>query len=551
MGDELSALSIGDETRISVERPTLRQKNKTATTKTNETTISPQPICYLVQGEQTQGTLIEHYSETLLPNTTTTNILAYWSTLPGSTVPKFKFTKNFGKSEICNATQGDLRGKRAYYSGICQWLRSAKTFNGTFTFVNHVAGWECDVYLYFNCAHDGVQTALVRDGEAFPVYLADGVAIVPRGSDFIHYDPRFQCNIDKWLSEGSKLGFATKLEVRAGCALPKNNNSSSHRAIGDAARPTGGASYNEMSKNYARGKERSEMNRVQAYERRVAEGQAREEAERQAAKFASEQASKEMKCLEERERARVEKERLDHLEIVSSGKKIAKEDVSRSKSSVSSSNASEDVQPNNKIETVEHEENVSSGKSGRQSADSGCDGDAREGMQATNKTGTVEHKSRMQVGMPVYIRDPHYSWLPASVESEEDDKKRVKVRVRLPFNWEDHTITPQGRGVDNMKLERLVKLSDYTNDELPLQNLERDGVTAMGKNDMADLPNLHEAAILYNLKARHSEGNPYTRVGDIMVAMNPFQVRFCCSVLSLRCLLQSANVQLHVLGPAL
>eukprot|EP00581_Thalassiosira_minuscula_P009908 CAMPEP_0183708778 /NCGR_PEP_ID=MMETSP0737-20130205/4981_1 /TAXON_ID=385413 /ORGANISM="Thalassiosira miniscula, Strain CCMP1093" /LENGTH=1321 /DNA_ID=CAMNT_0025936715 /DNA_START=22 /DNA_END=3987 /DNA_ORIENTATION=- len=73
-----------------------------------------------------------------------------------------------------------------------------------------------------------------------------------------------------------------------------------------------------------------------------------------------------------------------------------------------------------------------------------------------------------------------------------------------------------------MKMERVVKLSDYKNDELPLQNLEKDGVTAVGKNDIADLENLHEAAILYNLKRRHADSQPYTRVGDILVAVNPF-----------------------------
>eukprot|EP00957_Ditylum_brightwellii_P187891 14306152-Ditylum_brightwellii.AAC.1 len=45
----------------------------------------------------------------------------------------------------------------------------------------------------------------------------------------------------------------------------------------------------------------------------------------------------------------------------------------------------------------------------------------------------------------------------------------------------------------------------------------------LGKSDMADLPFLHEAAILYNLRERHGNGIPYTRVGDIVVAMNPFQ----------------------------
>jgi myosin V len=33
----------------------------------------------------------------------------------------------------------------------------------------------------------------------------------------------------------------------------------------------------------------------------------------------------------------------------------------------------------------------------------------------------------------------------------------------------------------------------------------------------------HQAAILYNLKARHLKGIPYTRTGDIVIAVNPFE----------------------------
>ena len=32
-----------------------------------------------------------------------------------------------------------------------------------------------------------------------------------------------------------------------------------------------------------------------------------------------------------------------------------------------------------------------------------------------------------------------------------------------------------------------------------------------------------QAAILYNMKKRHIEGKPYTRTGDIIIAINPFQ----------------------------
>lgn len=114
---------------------------------------------------------------------------------------------------------------------------------------------------------------------------------------------------------------------------------------------------------------------------------------------------------------------------------------------------------------------------------------------------------------------------------------------------------------------RTISLKDYPNGELPLQNIERKkrrgssrsvtsstsstnsnsdfygglsqnmrrGSSSFGRptsnpspalvnaRDMADLAYLHEAAILYNLKLRHAKSLPYTRVGDIVVAVNPFK----------------------------
>ena len=40
--------------------------------------------------------------------------------------------------------------------------------------------------------------------------------------------------------------------------------------------------------------------------------------------------------------------------------------------------------------------------------------------------------------------------------------------------------------------------------------------------DMCDLPCLHEASILYNIKALYEKCAPYSRVGDIIIAVNPF-----------------------------
>eukprot|EP00804_Cyclotella_cryptica_P008849 CCRYP_013082-RA/>CCRYP_013082-RA protein AED:0.07 eAED:0.07 QI:484/1/1/1/0.91/0.92/13/136/1750 len=453
---------------------------------------SREPVCYLLQDSQTQATLIEHYSaKPPSGNESNDIILAHWSIPTATPLPNHKYTRNFGKNLLCNCSKGDLIGKRAYYSGICQWLRSAKTWNGSVMWRRHVAGWECDIYVYFHDREETTaqtrripqdppqqqpqpqpQTVLVKDGQEFPIYLADAVAIVPRGSDFLHYDPRFKTNIDKWVSEGSKLGFATKLDVRAGCAFGSEQRS--HRAVGDAARPSGGASYNSLAVEYGIETEGMERSIGEAGRRRWEEEKEREQEELRAVKVALERGSKEMRALEENERNRVEKE------------KMVKEDVSKSRWA--------------RNKTL----------------------NSHDGDDEVLNPSEIDSDSRMLEGTPVYVRDTHFSWVPATIESPEDDKKRVKVRVRLPSDWEECTVIPPGRSIENIDLDRIVKLTDYPNDELPLQNIFS-ALDTVGKNDMADLTHLHEAAILYNLKARHKEGNPYTRVGDIMVALNPFQ----------------------------
>lgn len=128
----------------------------------------------------------------------------------------------------------------------------------------------------------------------------------------------------------------------------------------------------------------------------------------------------------------------------------------------------------------------------------------------------------------VYIRDQAYAWLPGSMVFIKDGQ--AFVRVELPHHWHDSTIICQDSGLEELEdlvgkksdgraknAFRAVPLSSYPGHQLPLQN------TCGHKSDMADLPQLHEAAMLYNLKERNFLGQPYTRVRDIIVAVNPFQ----------------------------
>ena len=117
-----------------------------------------------------------------------------------------------------------------------------------------------------------------------------------------------------------------------------------------------------------------------------------------------------------------------------------------------------------------------------------------------------------QVGDQVYIKDAAFAWLPATIVACEID--RALVSIDFTADWQYTT-----EGAPNppkSKKERWVDLDDYRDRILPMQN-----VGDRSTRDCADLPHLHEAAILYQIKERHSTQQPYTRVGDIVVAVNP------------------------------
>jgi len=55
-----------------------------------------------------------------------------------------------------------------------------------------------------------------------------------------------------------------------------------------------------------------------------------------------------------------------------------------------------------------------------------------------------------------------------------------------------------------------------------LQNISEGAAAQEGEPDMTALGQLHEAAILYNLRKRHATLHPYTYVGEIVIAVNPY-----------------------------
>jgi hypothetical protein len=140
----------------------------------------------------------------------------------------------------------------------------------------------------------------------------------------------------------------------------------------------------------------------------------------------------------------------------------------------------------------------------------------------------------------VFIRDDAYAWLPGSIVVIKDGKAVVKLE--LPSDWHSTTILCENSGLEEVEdalaaantgggdyrkdargkpktptAVRTVILANYPSGQLPLQN------KCGHKSDMALLPHLHEAAMMYNLKMRNALLKPYTRVRDIILAVNPFQ----------------------------
>eukprot|EP00536_Pseudo-nitzschia_multiseries_P014245 jgi/Psemu1/262060/estExt_Genewise1Plus.C_6780007 len=118
----------------------------------------------------------------------------------------------------------------------------------------------------------------------------------------------------------------------------------------------------------------------------------------------------------------------------------------------------------------------------------------------------------------VFIKDPEFAWIPAKLIRSSGNVADVQIPQ---YPDEQSTICDAGKSAKKM-IDAEVDLSDYNRGVLPMQNVDENGKLEVFP-DMVELPFLHEAAILYNMKQRHLDDFPYTRTGDIVIAVNPFQ----------------------------
>lgn len=101
-----------------------------------------------------------------------------------------------------------------------------------------------------------------------------------------------------------------------------------------------------------------------------------------------------------------------------------------------------------------------------------------------------------------------------------DDRFSVKNKGTVQEIDINHR--PKRRGLKDAPI--IIDLNTYPHQTLPLQDVDENGKLIL-REDMCEIPYLHEASILYNLKGRFEgkEGVPYTRVGDIIISINPYR----------------------------
>jgi hypothetical protein len=90
----------------------------------------------------------------------------------------------------------------------------------------------------------------------------------------------------------------------------------------------------------------------------------------------------------------------------------------------------------------------------------------------------------------VYIRSDEFAWIPARLVSQDKDSAKVAIPQ---YESEEFIMSDGGKGAVGFK-SAVVKLKDYPNSTLPLQNTGADG-TLTEVDDMVDLPYLHEVSL--------------------------------------------------------
>jgi myosin V len=113
-------------------------------------------------------------------------------------------------------------------------------------------------------------------------------------------------------------------------------------------------------------------------------------------------------------------------------------------------------------------------------------------------------------------------WYPAILINATNEVAECKLQTdNTSLLKDDQTNFPQN---DYNQTDTItIDLNKYPNNTLPLQNVDPSSGEPLVLPNLINLPYLHPPGILYNLIKRHQAEQPYTSVGEIILAMNPYK----------------------------
>ena len=133
----------------------------------------PKEGCYLLFDSNSGGRFITQFSHSVVQEA-----IGFWAPGPGKKLQGFKFKQNQGKSDLMKGVAGKDY-KKKYYSGWCQYIKLAKSFNGFFVKYSEKDHIEVDVYVFF---HETCEIEKVPNSKLFDVSSISAVACVAKGN---------------------------------------------------------------------------------------------------------------------------------------------------------------------------------------------------------------------------------------------------------------------------------------------------------------------------------------------------------------------------------
>ena len=162
---------------------------------------------YLVYESDSSGRLVQYYSMTPIADA-----IGRWTTIPKVSkkrISAFKF-KSSGDVIIAGCS-GGVQGRKNYFSGCCQFYRSACHMTAVIMTWDPKTkkGIAVDIWVYTKDTRPGKQSIKLKPGIGVSTEGILAIACLPKNTMF--YDQAMTIDINKWLLEGSTLGGSIRI----------------------------------------------------------------------------------------------------------------------------------------------------------------------------------------------------------------------------------------------------------------------------------------------------------------------------------------------------